>query len=357
LTPTRELAIQIHQSLKTYGQNLRIKAAVIYGGVGQGLQVRDLESGVDVLVATPGRMMDLFKQKHLNLGKVEIFVLDEADRMLDMGFIQDVKRILPLLPKQRHNLFFSATMPHEVQTLANGILTTPKKIEVTPQSTTAEKVAQSVMFVERGKKLDLLVHLLNNRGLEKVLVFTQMKHRANNVVEKLQKLGFSVAGIHGDKTQGARQRALEDFRNGRVRVLVATDIAARGLDIEGISHVINFELPQQTDSYVHRIGRTARAGAEGKSITFCTPEERGALKSIERVTRQQIPVATDHPFHSDTEDPGAGGRTPGAKKTSAPGGPRSGSGKGLEKPEKRTSFFNRRKFAAVAKGKKKASRK
>lgn len=393
LTPTRELAIQIHESLKTYGQNLRTKYAVIYGGVGQGHQVRELESGVDVLVATPGRMIDLFRQKHLNLSKVEIFILDEADRMLDMGFIQDIKRILPLLPKHRHNLFFSATMPHEVQTLANGILTSPKKIEVTPQSTTAEKVDQSVMYVERSKKLELLVHLLKDPSLAKVLVFMQMKHGANRVVEKLQKQGFAVAGIHGDKTQGARQRALEDFRSGQVRVLVATDIAARGLDIDGITHVINFELPQQTDSYVHRIGRTARAGAQGKSITFCTPEERVALKTIERVTRQQIPVVTDHPFHVEVGVGGASGRAtagsmggggetvgrvPGVPPRAGSGqragrgsrsgaGPQAGGGPGAsagprkraeadgEKPEKRTSFFNRRKFAAAAK-KKKASK-
>jgi ATP-dependent RNA helicase RhlE len=351
LTPTRELAIQIHESLRTYGQNLRTRYTVIYGGVGQGHQVRDLSEGVDVLVATPGRLMDLIKQKHLNLSKVEIFVLDEADRMLDMGFIQDVKRILPLLPKHRHNLFFSATMPSEVQTLASGILTKPVKIEVTPQSTTAEKVDQSVMFVDRAQKLDLLVHLLKDRSLEKVLVFMSMKHGANRVVEKLEKQGFAVAGIHGDKTQGARQRALEDFRSGKIRLLVATDIAARGLDIDGITHVINFELPQQTDSYVHRIGRTARAGAEGKSITFCTPEERTTLKTIERITRQEIPVVTDHPFHT-----GATGSGKAAVARSG-GGPRGAGGKPLDKPAKRTSFFNRRKFAAAAKGKKKVSKK
>jgi ATP-dependent RNA helicase RhlE len=362
LTPTRELAIQIHDSLKTYGQNLRITAAVIYGGVGQGQQVRELTAGVDILVATPGRLMDLCKQKHLHLNKVEIFVLDEADRMLDMGFIQDVKRILPLLPKHRHNLFFSATMPPEVQTLASGILTKPHKIEVTPQSTTAEKVDQSVMFVERAHKLELLVHLLKNPQLDKVLVFMQMKHGANRVVEKLTKQGFAVAGIHGDKTQGARQRALEDFRSGKVRVLVATDIAARGLDIDGISHVINFELPHQTDSYVHRIGRTARAGAEGKSISFCTAEERITLKTIERITRQQIPVVTDHPFHSEAAGTGVTSASGGigSQRARAGGGPRGGNGGGPraagDKPVKRTSFFNRRKFGATA-GKKKAARK
>ncbi|HEY8271397.1 MAG TPA: DEAD/DEAH box helicase [Pseudobdellovibrionaceae bacterium] len=298
LTPTRELAIQIHQSLVIYSKHLKMKHAVIFGGVGQGNQVRDLAAGVDVLVATPGRLMDLFGQKHLRLDKVEIFVLDEADRMLDMGFVQDVKRIIPLLSKKRHNLFFSATMPSEVQQLASRILHEPRKVEVTPQATTAEKIEQTVMFVEKSKKLDLLIHLLKDRSLDKVLVFMQMKHGANRIVEKLLKQGFQAAGIHGDKSQGARQRALEEFRSGKIRVLVATDIAARGLDIDGISHVINFELPHQPDSYVHRIGRTARAGAEGKSIAFCTAEEKSYLFAIEKTTRQTVTVMTDHPFHS-----------------------------------------------------------
>ncbi|MBK9321901.1 MAG: DEAD/DEAH box helicase [Bdellovibrionaceae bacterium] len=298
LTPTRELAIQIHQNLVTYSRHLKLKHAVIFGGVGQGNQVRDLAGGVDVLVATPGRLMDLFQQKYLRLDKIEIFVLDEADRMLDMGFIQDIKRILPLLPKKRHNLFFSATMPSEVQRLASGILTTPQKVEVTPPATTAEKIDQTVMFVDKSKKLDLLLHLLKDRTLSRVLVFMQMKHGANRIVEKLLKQGVNAAGIHGDKSQGARQRALEEFRSGKVRVLVATDIAARGLDIDGISHVINFELPHLPDSYVHRIGRTARAGAEGKSIAFCTAEEKSFLFAIEKNTRQKIAVIEDQPYHS-----------------------------------------------------------
>lgn len=298
LTPTRELAIQIRQNLEAYSSHLKLKHAVIFGGVGQGNQVRDLSGGVDVLVATPGRLMDLFNQKHLRLDKVEIFVLDEADRMLDMGFIQDIKRILPLLPKKRHNLFFSATMAPEVHQLASRILHQPQKVEVTPQATTAEKIDQSVMFVEKSKKLDLLLHLLKDNNFFKVLVFMQMKHGANRIVDKLTKQGIEAAGIHGNKSQGARQRALEDFRSGKIRVLVATDIAARGLDIDGITHVINFELPHLPDSYVHRIGRTARAGAEGKSIAFCTAEEKSFLYAIEKTTRQKITVIEDHPFHS-----------------------------------------------------------
>ncbi|MBC7371700.1 MAG: DEAD/DEAH box helicase, partial [Bdellovibrionaceae bacterium] len=384
------LAIQIHQSLLTYGSHLKLKHAVVYGGVGQGNQARDLSNGVDVLVATPGRLMDLHSQQLLSLHKVETFVLDEADRMLDMGFIQDIQRILPLLPKKRHNLFFSATMAHDVQKLASGILENPKKVEVTPQATTAEKINQSVMFVEKSKKLELLVHLLQDPTFTRVLVFMSMKHGANRVVDKLVKHGISAAGIHGDKSQGARQRALEEFREGKVRVLVATDIAARGLDIDGISHVINYELPHVAETYVHRIGRTARAGAEGKSIAFCTAEEKSYLFAIEKTTRQQITVVTDQPYHSAESQSapvmsvgqakaaiekrihaaqasgrataaaaGTGqaarsgaGRAPRTEAESADAsGPRSDTRGGPRRhrstdaePQKRTSFFNKKKF-------------
>lgn len=299
LTPTRELAIQIHENLQTYSSHLKLKHAVIFGGVGQGSQVKALQGGIDILVATPGRLLDLVSQKFLRLDKVDVFVLDEADRMLDMGFMQDIKRILPLLPKRRHNLFFSATMPPEIQKLAHNILMNPKKVEVTPTSSTAEKVEQKVMFVEKKDKLDLLLHLLKDNDLYKVLVFVQMKFGANKVVDKLDKAGVSAAGIHGDKSQSARQRALEDFRAGDVRVLVATEIAARGIDVEGITHVINFEMPHIPESYVHRIGRTARAGASGKSISFCTAEERSFLFAVEKITRQIIPLDSDHPYHSE----------------------------------------------------------
>ena len=298
LTPTRELAIQIHENIEAYSKHLKMKHAVIFGGVGQSPQVRALQGGVDILVATPGRLMDLHEQKHLKLDRVEIFVLDEADRMLDMGFMQDIKKILPLLPQKRHNLFFSATMPHEIQTLANRILVNPRKVEVTPVSSTAEKVEQRVMFVEKSQKLDLLLHLLKDPALQKVLVFSAMKFGANKVVDKLTKAGIKAAGIHGDKSQNARQRALEDFKSGDVRVLVATDIAARGIDIDGITHVINMELPHIPESYVHRIGRTARAGAEGISISFCTAEEKSFLFAIEKTTRTKVTVVEDQPFHS-----------------------------------------------------------
>ncbi len=302
LTPTRELAVQIHQSLVVYGKHLRLRHGVIFGGVGQGTQVRDLQGGLDVLVATPGRLLDLMQQGYLKLDKVQNFILDEADRMLDMGFLPDIKRILPLLPKTRHNLFFSATMPPEIQKLSHSILRTPKTVEVTPISTTAEKVEQSVMYVEKANKLDLLLHLLEDNDLFKVLVFVEMKHGANKVVDKLTKSNVTAAAIHGDKSQNARQRAIEDFRSDKIRVLVATDIASRGIDIDGITHVINFELPHIPESYVHRIGRTARAGASGKAISFSTGEEKSFLFAIEKTTRQPVEVIREQPFHSDTAE-------------------------------------------------------
>ena len=298
LTPTRELAIQIQKSLETYGKNLRQKYAVIFGGVGQGLQVQSLAQGVDVLVATPGRLLDLIEQKFLKLSHVEIFVLDEADRMLDMGFLKDIKRILPLLPPERHNLFFSATMPSEIQSLSQTILRDPKKVEVTPPATTVERIDQAVMFVEKAEKMNLLLHLLKDNNLYKVLVFTSMKHLANRIADRLLASGVTAAAIHGNKSQGARQRALEDFTKDRVRVLVATDIASRGIDVEGITHVINFELPHVAEDYVHRIGRTARAKTEGAAISFCTGEEKSYLNVIEKTTRQKIKIISDHPFHS-----------------------------------------------------------
>ncbi|HMN67865.1 MAG TPA: DEAD/DEAH box helicase [Bdellovibrionales bacterium] len=300
LTPTRELAIQIHESLKTYGKHLRQKYAVIFGGVGQGNQVRDLRQGVDVLVATPGRLHDLIQQKLLFLDRVEIFVLDEADRMLDMGFLPDVKRVLPLLPAKRHSLFFSATMPPEIDKLAQSILTYPKKVEVTPPATTVEKIRQTVMFVEKKEKPQLLVHVLKSGDLHKVLVFVGMKHLANRVVDVLLRNRISAAAIHGNKSQGARQRALKDFSDDRIRVLVATDIASRGIDIDGISHVINYDLPNIPENYVHRIGRTARAGSEGDAISFCTAEEKSYLSAIEKATRQEVEVVTEHPYHSES---------------------------------------------------------
>ena len=298
LTPTRELAIQVHDSFKTYGKFLNIKTSVIFGGVGQTPQVRSISTGVDVLVATPGRLLDLINQRYIFLKELEVFVLDEADRMLDMGFINDIKKIVSLLPAKRHNLFFSATMPKDIESLANSILSNPAKIAVAPISSTVELIDQSVMFLEKEKKRDLLEHLFLDHELKKVIIFTRTKHGANKISDHLSKLGIKTNAIHGNKSQNARQNALNDFKKGHLRALIATDIAARGLDVDDISHVINFDLPNEPESYVHRIGRTARAGASGKAISFCNGEERSFLREIEKLIKKKIPLNTNQPYHS-----------------------------------------------------------
>lgn len=296
LTPTRELAVQIQESFKDYGKHLKMRSAVVFGGVGQGPQVAALKQGLDVLVATPGRFLDLLEQKHLDLGGIEIFVLDEADRMLDMGFIHDIKRIIKLLPAQRQNLFFSATMAPEIDRLASSFLRNPERVAVNPVSSTAELIDQKVIFVEKAHKRELLRYVLQDPALAKVIVFCRTKHGANQVSEMLEKNGFESAAIHGNKSQNARQKALESFREGKVRVLVATDIAARGIDIDEITHVINFELPNVPEDYVHRIGRTARAGASGQALSFCNQEERVDLKNIERLTGRNLEVLSFDDF-------------------------------------------------------------
>ncbi|HET8729388.1 MAG TPA: DEAD/DEAH box helicase [Alphaproteobacteria bacterium] len=298
LTPTRELAIQIEESFKTYGRHLKLTRTVIFGGVGQQPQVTAMARGVDVLVATPGRLLDLMNQGHIALGGLEVFVLDEADRMLDMGFIHDVKRVLRALPKNRQTLLFSATMPQDIADLAAGMLKDPIRVEVAPVSSTAERIAQSVLFVEKDDKRALLAHVLKDNGMARVIVFTRTKHGANRVAEHLGKAGVTAEAIHGNKSQTARQRAIANFRSGATRVLVATDIAARGIDIDGITHVVNFDLPNVPETYVHRIGRTARAGADGAALSFCDREERAYLRDIEKLIRQKVPVVEDHPFRS-----------------------------------------------------------
>lgn len=298
LTPTRELAIQIQKNIETYAKNVDLRHTVIFGGVSQVQQVKALGLGVDILVATPGRLLDLISQNKLRLDRVEVFILDEADRMLDMGFAPDIKKIVPMLPPVRHNLFFSATMPKEIQSMAQSILVNPKKVEITPPATTVERIDQSVMYVDKKDKLNLLIHVLNHKDMKKVLVFVGMKHLANRVVEKLFANKISCAAIHGNKSQNARQNALEDFTRGKVRVLVATDIASRGIDVDNISHVINFDLPNAPEDYVHRIGRTARAGSDGSSVSFCTGEEKSLLAYIEKTTRQTIRVDDLQPYHS-----------------------------------------------------------
>ena len=291
LSPTRELSGQIADSFRVYGRNLRLSTSVVFGGVAIGKQERELSGGVDILVATPGRLLDLIDRKSLTLRDVEILVLDEADQMLDLGFIHALKRIVKLLPAKRQSLFFSATMPKTISSLADDFLRDPAKVAVTPVATTAERVEQSVMFVSTGRKQALLEILLKDESIDRVLVFTRTKHGADKVVRGLDKAGIAGAAIHGNKSQPQRERALAAFRDGSCRVLVATDIAARGIDVEGVSHVINYDLPNVPESYVHRIGRTARAGATGLAISFCNDEERAYLKDIEKLTRLKVPVA------------------------------------------------------------------
>ena len=291
LAPTRELALQIGERVQAYGRHLHLRHTVILGGVGQGPQVKALNAGVDILIATPGRLLDLLGQRHVRLDKVSHLVLDEADRMLDMGFIRDVRRIVAALPKARQSLLFSATMPADVARLASEMLRDPARVEVTPQTITVERIEQKVYMVETAAKRGLLTYLLADAALERVLVFTRTKHGANRVAEHLAKTGVSADAIHGNKSQGARVRALEGFREGQVRVLVATDIAARGIDVDGISHVVNFDLPNIPESYVHRIGRTARAGAGGAAVSFCDASEREYLRDIEKLIRRTLPVA------------------------------------------------------------------
>jgi ATP-dependent RNA helicase RhlE len=297
LTPTRELAVQIHDSFRVYGRFLQLRAAVIYGGVGQKPQTDALARGPDIVVATPGRLLDLMQQGHVRLDRVSVFVLDEADRMLDMGFIHDVRRVIAKLPPARQSLLFSATMPPEVESLVKGILKTPERVEVTPSATTVERIEQRVLFVDSADKRALLADVLKDPAIARALVFTRTKHGANRVAEQLDKMGVQADAIHGNKSQSARQRALDDFRRGKTRVLVATDIAARGIDIDGITHVINYELPNVPESYVHRIGRTARAGADGIALSFCDASERAFLKDIEKLTRQRLTVVENHRFH------------------------------------------------------------
>ena len=298
LTPTRELAIQIGESFTAYGKYTGVRHTVIFGGVGQKPQTDALERGVDVLIATPGRLLDLINQGFISLKYLDYFVLDEADRMLDMGFIHDIKRILPLLPKKRQSLFFSATMPPEIERLAGTILHEPQKVEVTPASSTVDKIDQSVYFVEKAEKVSLLTHLLNDSSLESVLVFTRTKHGADKVARVLAKANIGAEAIHGNKSQTARQRALTNFKDHTTRVLIATDIAARGIDVDHLSHVINYELPNVPETYVHRIGRTGRAGRSGVAYSFCDAEEVPYLKDIQKLIGKQIPVAGGNEFET-----------------------------------------------------------
>ena len=303
LAPTRELAIQIGEEFRAYSQNMHLQHTVIFGGVGQKPQVNALRRGVDIVVATPGRLLDLMGQRHVELGNVEYFVLDEADRMLDMGFVRDVRKIIATLPGKRQSLLFSATMPDDVARLSGEILTDAIRVEVTPQATTVETVQQNVYHVDTAGKGALLSKILDDPAFSRVIVFARTKHRANRVAEKLDRSGVAAEAIHGNKSQGARQRALARFRTGHARVLVATDIAARGIDVSGVTHVINYELPNEPESYVHRIGRTARAGAAGVAVSFCDSSERDYLRGIERLIKNRLTVIGEEPADDVGERP------------------------------------------------------
>jgi ATP-dependent RNA helicase RhlE len=320
LSPTRELAAQIEESFSAYGRNTPLRTGVIYGGVNQNSQVKTLRNGIDTLVATPGRLLDLMNQGHVDLRGVEILVLDEADRMLDLGFFPDIKKIVARLPKERQTLLFSATMPDDIRKLADTILRDPVTVHVAPVAETADKIAQAVYLVAKRNKPTLLRHLLANSQVSRALVFTRTKRGADRVVRDLQKIGVNSAAIHGNKAQGARERALDSFRSGRVKVLVATDLAARGIDVDAISHVFNYDVPNVAETYVHRIGRTARAGASGIAVSFCDHDERADLRSIERLMHRAIEVKNDHPeYPRGSDDPSSEGR-PAYRSGSANGG-------------------------------------
>ncbi len=299
LAPTRELAIQIGESFDTYGKYLHLKTAVIFGGVSQHPQTKALTAGIDILVATPGRLLDLMGQRLVSLSRVSHFVLDEADRMLDMGMLRDVRRIIAALPTERQTLFFSATMPPEIEELANTILRNPVKIEITPAASTVDTIRQSVYFVNKSNKANLLTHILTTNEVDSALVFSRTKHGADKIVKSLQKDGIDALAIHGNKSQNARQLALGNFKSRKTRILVATDIAARGIDIDELSHVIIYDLPEVPETYVHRIGRTGRAGLGGTAISFCDKEEKLLLRDIQKLTRQSVPVVEDHPYPLD----------------------------------------------------------
>lgn len=299
LTPTRELAIQIEENIKEYSKYTNLRHTVIFGGVPQKKQTDTLRSGVDILIATPGRLLDLINQKFINLKTLEYFVLDEADQMLDMGFIHDIKKILPLLPNKRQSLFFSATMPPEIEKLANNILNQPSRIEVTPVSSTVDKIEQSLYYVEKTNKIKLLIELLQNKNLESILVFAKTKHGSDKISKQLNQVGIRTEAIHGNKSQNARQNALKNFKDKSTRVLIATDIAARGIDVDHLSHVFNYDLPNVPETYVHRIGRTGRAGRNGVAIAFCDHDELPLLKDIHKLIKKDITIVKEHTYRND----------------------------------------------------------
>ncbi len=348
LAPTRELAIQIGDEIRAYGKNMHLRHAVIFGGVSQNPQVNTLARGIDILIATPGRLLDLMNQRHVKLGAIEFFVLDEADRMLDMGFVRDVRKIANAVPKKRQSLLFSATMPADIAKLSGELLSDPVRVEVSPQATPVERIDQQVHHVESNAKIPLLADILSDSSLSRVIVFTRTKHRANKVADQLERRGINADAIHGNKSQGARQRALKRFKDGDSRVLVATDIAARGIDVDGVSHVINFELPNMPDSYVHRIGRTARAGASGMAVSFCDNTERAYLRDIERLIGNRLTVIGEEPAYQPAEKSSKPNNGNGNRRRNSGGNP--GGKPGNNPGRKRNRSRNRRKFSGKSEG-------
>ena len=329
LAPTRELAIQIGDSFRVYGKHIRCSQALVYGGVGQGKQVSALRSGVHVLIATPGRLIDLMEQGHVDLSQVEIFVLDEADRMMDMGFMPALKKIIAKLPEERQSLFFSATLPPKIRQLASSLLFNPISVDVTPKTTSVARIDQRIRLVQRSDKVDELKEILNKDSVGQAIVFTRTKHGANGLAKKLDRAGITATAIHGNKTQNARQRSLEAFRKFKIQVLVATDVAARGIDIDGVTHVINYDMPVEAESYVHRVGRTGRAGAKGVAISFCTIDEIEELRAIEKLIGQTVHVENPKlfsltgPIKKGAKGKGSGGSS---RKKFGKGSPKKGGG-------------------------------
>ena len=356
LTPTRELAVQVTESFKTYGEGLGLKIGMVFGGVSEKPQIKTLYGGLDVLVATVGRLLDLKQQGHIDISQVDTFILDEADRMLDMGFIRDIRKIAAAIPQQRHTLLFSATMAPEITELANSLLHNPKEIRIAPQGTTAEKIDQHVLFVKKADKQNLLLDLLkehtekaNNNELS--LIFSRTKHGAKNLAKKLCSVGIEADSLHGNKSQNARQKTLDDYKRGRVRVLVATDVASRGIDVKNITLVINFDLPMESDAYVHRIGRTARAGESGKALSFCSEDEVALLRQVEKLIKRPVPVMNNHGYHAQQiehhhtsgapaqkpKQGGGGGGNRGPRGGGGGRGPRPGGGKPKPRSDSRPS--------------------
>jgi ATP-dependent RNA helicase RhlE len=347
LTPTRELALQISDSFRVYGRHLNLKQTLVFGGVSPKPQINALKRGIDILIATPGRLIDLYQQRHFRLDNIEVLVLDEADRMLDMGFLPDIKKIYAMTPNSRQSMLFSATLPDEILRLTKNFLSDPVRVSVNPPASTVDKIDQRVLFVDRENKGALLESVLQDESIDKALIFARTKHGANKIVKNLGKARIKADAIHGNKSQAARMDALKNFRAGKVQVLVATDIASRGLDVEGITHVINYELPNEAESYVHRVGRTARAGAAGVALSFCDAGEKGYLRQIEKTINQVVNVVDDHPYHSESIASKRTGPTGAAKKFS---GRRNYSSAGSSsKPGKNQ---NRKKFFSAKPGKK-----